>query len=217
MDNPQKATSVARKVHKNPHVPVFCAPYRTKKTPKATIPQPQGMESRLHRLERLVTSLTKDGGIPQASDIVDSVNHQKSSMVDDSSQENGNPELGTMLVGKDESLYRGSTHWNDLTELRSTWNQFKVDMEAENLDKAFERGLSTKGPLFASATAGSPDRADLLASLPPKSTADKFIAKFFDPDDPSGPTLRKGASLTALLPQTRLLLITRSRQHLQPL
>ncbi|OAX83505.1 hypothetical protein ACJ72_02120 [Emergomyces africanus] len=217
MDN-SKISNTNRRVHKNPRVPLSCGPCRTRKlkcnrqqpchncisrghddlcvfahgkTPRSNAPQTQGMESRLHRLEKLVTSLTAEPGI--ASQLLESAkiaDVTKPSLGDDSSQEDSIPELGTM---EEEAPYRGSTNWHDVLQeigaLKSTWDQFKFDMEADELDQAFAQGLSTHGPVLTAGNPGLPDKAELIASLPPKSTADMFVKKFFDPNDPAPPLL----------------------------
>ncbi|KLJ10504.1 hypothetical protein EMPG_14115 [Blastomyces silverae] len=161
------------------------------KTPRANVTQTQGMESRLHRLERLVTSLTAEPGM--ASQLLNDagpVDVIKTSLDDDSSQESSIPEHGTM---EEETPYRGSTNWHDVLQeisaLKNTWNQFKFDMEADELDQAFAQGLSTHGPVFTDGIPSLLDKAELIASLPPKPTADKFVNKFFDLADPAPPLL----------------------------
>ncbi|OJD15239.1 hypothetical protein AJ78_04503 [Emergomyces pasteurianus Ep9510] len=217
MDNP-KISHVNRRVHKNPRVPLSCGPCRTRKlkcnrqqpchncisrghddlcvfangkTSRTITPQTQGMESRLNRLERLVTSLTAEPGM--ASHLLEGSKTAavtKSSSDDDSSQQDSIPELGTM---EEEEPYRGSTNWHDVLQeigaLKNTWDQLKFDMEADELDQAFAQGLSTNGPVLTAGNPGLPDKAELLASLPPKSTADMFVKKFFDPNDPAPPLL----------------------------
>ncbi|OJD26040.1 hypothetical protein ACJ73_02584 [Blastomyces percursus] len=68
-------------------------------------------------------------------------------------------------------------------------------MEADELDQAFVQGLSTHGPVFTDGIPSLPGKAELMASLPPKPAADKFVNKFFDPADPA-PPLRTNLLLT---------------------
>lgn len=63
-------------------------------------------------------------------------------------------------------------------------------MEADELDQAFAQGLSTHEPVISAGNPRSLDKAELIASLPPKQTTDQFVNKFFDPNDPA-PPLRK--------------------------
>ncbi|KAG5291502.1 C6 transcription factor [Histoplasma ohiense] len=213
-----KTSNTTRRVHKNPRVPLSCGPCRARKlkcnrqqpchncisrghddlcvfangkTPRSNAMQTQGMECRLHRLEELVASFTAEPGLasqlPNGTKPIDVI---KTSLDDDSSQEGSIPELGTM---EEKSPYRGSTNWQDVLQeivaLKNTWNQFKFDMEADELDQAFAQGLSTHEPVISAGNPRSLDKAELIASLPPKQTTDQFVNKFFDPNDPAPPLL----------------------------
>ncbi|KAK2799964.1 hypothetical protein FQN51_006393 [Onygenales sp. PD_10] len=202
MDGPSKGTNPMQRLKCNRQQPChnciarghqdLCI-FASGKAPKSTGQQTAGMEYRLNRLEKLVTTLTSGPEDPQQPSI-DSVGHAlATSRVDDPGQDSTIKEPGTMTVKHDESLYRGSTHWNDvlqeLTELKSTWNQFKVDIEVESLDNAFSQGFSTHGPTITAGVPSLLDKAELLDSVPSKPAADKLISKFFDPNDPSAPTI----------------------------
>ncbi|PGH09784.1 hypothetical protein GX51_00468 [Blastomyces parvus] len=140
MDKP-KAPNTARRVHKNPRVPLSCGPCRTRKlkcnrqqpchncisrghddlcvfanakTPTANVTQTQGVETRLRRLESLVTSLTAEPGVDsQLLNGARPIDVLRASLGDDSSQEGSIPELGTM---EEEAPYRGSTSWHDVLQ-----------------------------------------------------------------------------------------------------
>lgn len=78
-----------------------------------------------------------------------------------------------------------------LAALRGTWNEIKLEVEEQNLDRYFPQNLSINGPTLVSGIPNPPDRAELLASLPSRPAADKFITRFFDSFDPPAPALRK--------------------------
>ncbi|KAK2813964.1 hypothetical protein FQN50_000365 [Emmonsiellopsis sp. PD_5] len=202
MDGPSKGTNPMQRLKCNRQQPChnciarghqdLCI-FANGKAPKSTGQQAAGMEYRLNRLEKLVTTLTSGAGDPQQP-CINSVGHALApSRDDDLGQDSAIKESGTMTVKHDESLYRGSTHWNDvlqeLTELKSTWNQFKVDIEVESLDNAFSQGFSTHGPTITAGVPSLLDKAELLDSVPSKAAADKLISKFFDPNDPPAPTM----------------------------
>ena len=79
-------------------------------------PKPDGMQNRLDRLENLVATLLSE---TPSSDL-DSPHAERAGPMENGGArfekdlERTRERLGVMIVEKDNSLYRGTTHWDDV-------------------------------------------------------------------------------------------------------
>ncbi|CZT44129.1 uncharacterized protein RSE6_04257 [Rhynchosporium secalis] len=163
--------------------------------------QAEDMQTRIDRLESLVTSLVDQnqqlvGNSPSPehdstrlpSDLI------TPSISDASDTDNGTEEIqhgvGIMQVDEKQSIYKSSTHWyhilQELNELKSLWGQMK-----ETQEMAAHYNPSLEVPDATSLLCGMArpvSREELLASIPPKPACDKLMARFFDEEHSPVPT-----------------------------
>ncbi|KAI9811903.1 MAG: hypothetical protein M1827_005254 [Pycnora praestabilis] len=153
------------------------------------------MQQRIDKLEEIVTTLLSSDQVQQTSEnpIAKSHTEDITTIHVDTSLSASGPHtvieyeqlpksLGVMNINENYSLYRGSTHWDDVLDeigaLKSTWNQLHADDGEDDSEAPINTDMSGVSLLYG--LPNTPEKSDLLISLPARSAADKLVLRFFD-------------------------------------
>lgn len=167
--------------------------------------QAEGMQSRIDRLEALVTALVAQGQDPSgnATSYANSGSSEVSSSELDSSAfrapsapERHTPPydeiehgVGVMKVDGKASMYKGTTHWYDvlqeLNEIKSFWSEVQEN-PGLSLEPSYSDAIDGPSLFFGVSQPGS--LPEMLASLPARPAAEKLLSRFFDNEEGPAPT-----------------------------
>ncbi|KUJ11858.1 uncharacterized protein LY89DRAFT_214223 [Mollisia scopiformis] len=167
--------------------------------------QVEGMQSRIDRLEQLVTTLVAQGHDPNGS-IGSSDNsgnseasipeYDSSAFRAPSAPERHTPPYeeiehggGVMKVDGNASMYKGATHWYDvlqeLNEIKSFWSQVQENPTL-GLEPSYSDAIDGPSLFFG---VGQPTTLpELLSSLPSRPAVEKLLTRFFDNEEGPAPT-----------------------------
>jgi hypothetical protein len=169
-------------------------------TPPAPPAEQPGLQDRLVQLERLVMSLKQESAKkpdtalsaePGGSDLAGLLHAgaPKDAPVDESS------EYGSMRVSASELRYVGGDHWaailDSIADLKDHFDREEDDLQTDSLsqpqdDYADESsndrlaGYRSPHALLLYGCPRSASRAEIIASLPPKDAADRYISRYFN-------------------------------------
>ncbi|KAH8595029.1 hypothetical protein B0O99DRAFT_512847 [Bisporella sp. PMI_857] len=94
--------------------------------------------------------------------------------------------LGRLAIDEDQQSYVGGAHWAAILDsISSLKESVNYEERPTQSDQEVERNppLKTRGPQLLAGFVRKATRADMLASMPPKSIADILIAQMFDSGD----------------------------------
>ncbi|KAI9739818.1 MAG: hypothetical protein M1834_006539 [Cirrosporium novae-zelandiae] len=99
-------------------------------------------------------------------------------------------QLGVMKIDENHSSYTGSTHWADvmqeLSALKDTWSMFQEEVEEQSENESSAEVMKMIHPALCSIPK-QPNKTELLACVPPRSTVENLVSRFFDWYDPAIP------------------------------
>ncbi|MCJ1246583.1 hypothetical protein MMC30_003792 [Trapelia coarctata] len=178
----------AKVVKRRNRVPLSCNTSHFKSSAGGT----EDVRARVNRLEALVISLMPKPNVPSENgtsrDATPAISGlELKSFADEESKDEyvpeAEPSAGTMERNMNGQHYIGESHWDavlrDITAVKAY-----VDVQTQQTQP---RLAEPEIPALLAAGPRPVTKADMLASLPSKALADKFIVRFFDTYDPAVP------------------------------
>ncbi|KKK12426.1 hypothetical protein AOCH_003148, partial [Aspergillus ochraceoroseus] len=143
----------------------------------------ENMQVRINRLETLVTSLVPRGDEKHGASSFSNLSPVRTPEITPPRQiQRGH---GMLNVDGERSFYLGATHWSDvlheLNALKTSWGQIQEEHDEVTLRTSLAyAGMEGPTPSLLCGSVKLATIAELLATIPPKPTVDKLIARFFD-------------------------------------